>query len=1145
MKRVEPQSSTNNQSVDSQHNRAQSPADLSIAVAVSPIAEFTDNRPAAVVQREFQAMAGQSPQGQHFAQLQSMVDKSPRQMAQRQQFAHLSHPPVQRQGGANGDENRSGIPDSLKGGLEQLSGMELSAVRVHYNSAKPAQLNADAYAQGQEIHLGPGQEKHLPHEGWHAVQQMQGRVKPTIQARGVSINDDEGLEREADVMGAKAAAHQPSKPLGSDTKNATAVAQMTSAVVVQQRKSSVVQTRTAVIQLNTEQDKLLLAGERDKRVPVIIEKMKAQRIARIVTVRQQLLKPLRKQSKALVKAGIKGVNSVEIDAQSAASQDHLTDVKGASQSIAEQADIIAREDKLMEILRDFTLKNKSHTSTLKNIVNGIYDAAERNVSEDIMVMYERVYQSALGAANAKNLELLSAVEQGVKNKWASDEFSSSINVLAEKTARESTVEEVAVRAIKDPLVQGVVDEPLQLWKEKLCVDLTKYLEKKVGALGVGFTRSDKVKSFNKKLKEASHEQISKQATEQLSAHFESQEPGDAPATQKYNEMKRKQSVRKIQKSRQVKKQAAGKVNEVLTQMTNRGVTEVLPKFEKMLKQAATTAAWSVLRTISNDVDEKAINQKKVEAGKRVKKKLKSFYKEVLQQAKNSGDVWSHKTIKGDKSGDEAQAAKLQQSEVANVKAKVEQSDIASGVVNTTLAAASPDKSVGAIGKLLDTLVPNPGDSVFLNLTLKIPVYSAGAQVYVLIQLKGQAHRGRKGAVNAAPDIVANDTWLEVRGDIIVGGGVQILGLSADVALNFFARVGAKDTAKTMKAFSLALYKLMGEKNKKLAACWANGGKVDGMTKKGMAETWVAMAEEQAFDKGDATVDLGVLARLKGQATLSKNKGAALSIKAGGGLFWRLNKGVLDKQKAAKEAKASESSSEYSDETIKKIAEARAAGKSKKVIFIKVAVATKAGTFAASLAIVKGGPWDLKLSATVPLPSGDAAGAEAVRIAEGITNTFRALYRGGVAHMKEESSSAKKSGTLADILGQLPGIATGLGAKLTEAAKEVGKRDKARWQQGNLKRSLRGKQVDDAKKAQMGILGFKHKCKLTINGGYQAAAAVDGAAPKILDGLVIRGEFVSLQGIEVAFPLGTVKVAKGRSLFSVGWQKGTWEYTVLY
>ncbi len=104
--------------------------------------------------------------------------------------------------------NRTGMPDRLKTGLERLSGHDLSPVRVHYNSARPAQLYAHAYTQGTDIHVAPSQEKHLPHEGWHVVQQMQGRVKPTIEAGGVSINDDRGLENEAEVMGRRADAVQ-------------------------------------------------------------------------------------------------------------------------------------------------------------------------------------------------------------------------------------------------------------------------------------------------------------------------------------------------------------------------------------------------------------------------------------------------------------------------------------------------------------------------------------------------------------------------------------------------------------------------------------------------------------------------------------------------------------------------------------------------------------------------------------------------------------------------------------------------------------------------------------------------------------------------------------------------------------------------
>ncbi len=101
--------------------------------------------------------------------------------------------------------NNTGLPNQLKAGIESMSGMSMDHVKVHYNSDKPAQLNAHAFAQGSDIHVAPGQEQHVPHEAWHVVQQAQGRVKPTMQMKmGVPVNDDAGLETEADVMGAKA-----------------------------------------------------------------------------------------------------------------------------------------------------------------------------------------------------------------------------------------------------------------------------------------------------------------------------------------------------------------------------------------------------------------------------------------------------------------------------------------------------------------------------------------------------------------------------------------------------------------------------------------------------------------------------------------------------------------------------------------------------------------------------------------------------------------------------------------------------------------------------------------------------------------------------------------------------------------------------
>lgn len=110
---------------------------------------------------------------------------------------------VQRQEKA-GRINRTGMPDRLKSSIESMSGYSMETVRVHYNSPEPAKLQALAYTQGTDIHVAPGQERHLPHEAWHVVQQMQGRVRPTMRIQGVGVNGSPALEHEADVMGKRA-----------------------------------------------------------------------------------------------------------------------------------------------------------------------------------------------------------------------------------------------------------------------------------------------------------------------------------------------------------------------------------------------------------------------------------------------------------------------------------------------------------------------------------------------------------------------------------------------------------------------------------------------------------------------------------------------------------------------------------------------------------------------------------------------------------------------------------------------------------------------------------------------------------------------------------------------------------------------------
>ena len=203
--------------------------------------EFVDNRPEAIQLARLQEMADNSPQAANAARLQAMADNSPQaanaarlqiqmksgsatlqlagpeqeekeedlQMKAAPGLLQLADPgqeellqgkaePVQKR------ENNTGMPDGLKSGVESLSGLSMDDVNVHYNSAKPAEVQALAYTQGTDIHVGPGQENHLPHEAWHVAQQKQGRVRPTMRMAGTRINDDSSLEAEADEKGAEA-----------------------------------------------------------------------------------------------------------------------------------------------------------------------------------------------------------------------------------------------------------------------------------------------------------------------------------------------------------------------------------------------------------------------------------------------------------------------------------------------------------------------------------------------------------------------------------------------------------------------------------------------------------------------------------------------------------------------------------------------------------------------------------------------------------------------------------------------------------------------------------------------------------------------------------------------------------------------------
>jgi len=185
--------------------------------AASQSSTLSDNRPGALAQMKVMEAMSEGPRAQKTAQLQALMpDNSPLQKATDEEEVQMKAKPVQKAAEDEEEvqmkaapvqkkENNTGLPDNLKSGVESLSGISMNDVKVHPNSDQPAQFQAHAFAQGTDIHVAPGQEKHLAHESWHVVQQKQGRVKPTSQMKGqIPVNDDMGLEHEADVMGAKA-----------------------------------------------------------------------------------------------------------------------------------------------------------------------------------------------------------------------------------------------------------------------------------------------------------------------------------------------------------------------------------------------------------------------------------------------------------------------------------------------------------------------------------------------------------------------------------------------------------------------------------------------------------------------------------------------------------------------------------------------------------------------------------------------------------------------------------------------------------------------------------------------------------------------------------------------------------------------------
>ena len=174
-----------------------------------PAGRSTDAKPfsAGHIMQLQRAAGNQAVQSMLSAQLKKADAPIPRVGLEEEEELQMkkADSPIQRK--SNGK-----MPEAVQSKMESAIGADFSDVNIHVGS-QASDVGALAYTQGSDIHFAPGQynpdsssgQQLLGHELAHVKQQREGRVQPTTQAKGLPINDDPGLEREADRMGQKAA----------------------------------------------------------------------------------------------------------------------------------------------------------------------------------------------------------------------------------------------------------------------------------------------------------------------------------------------------------------------------------------------------------------------------------------------------------------------------------------------------------------------------------------------------------------------------------------------------------------------------------------------------------------------------------------------------------------------------------------------------------------------------------------------------------------------------------------------------------------------------------------------------------------------------------------------------------------------------
>ncbi len=666
--------------------------------------------------------------------------------------------------------------------------------------------------------------------------------------------------------------------------------------------------------------------------------------------------------------------------------------------------------------------------------------------------------------------------------------------------------------------QGQLDTIASAIVPKLAAEgklkVLNYLAGGLGKGGAHFWRSKELRAFRAKMKAAARTQaygdiIGLMAEDEV---FDDSELEVGPAMKDHIEV-----VAKNEAYHGAKKVVDNTVQQIAEDWIARAWAD--DAILEEANQAAIEAAWKVYRENPNPKTWKAAQKA---AGQAAKKSIDAQVKTHLALAKSA----KNEVLKPKE--DQRVGAAEDQQKIASMVAE-NASDLGLKSIQHAIKCNTTDEGLGIVGKLLDQVIPLPGEQVSLDVSLQIP--TGDGVSYVVLKLMGKAGRGITGFSTSGVTTLGNPKRLEVMAQFSIGAGAETFGLKAEASVGFFTRAGSdQGTAATMKALSYGGYRAASGINSHFGDWWAGGGKGSLLSKEERAEKWAAAIEEQVFMESDdedaenknAFADVG--GSLSGSGGIKVADVFSAELGLGGEVFKRYDADAL------KSSLDSDASNPLFGQPVQSPEQARQRRKKAKgrttssfgaSASVEVAINNQGVAFNGSISMendfdqnVARDNWGVEISAEISAGTDPLSKLE--QIAAGIVTGSLSIAQNLAAIIKKQ-----KAGPGIDILADITQITNaGLSNQITSGLAEAWAVDGSKFDMG-----IGASGVPDAASG----IGAKSAIQVAITFGKSGGKGV------------FRFEIRDSKGIDIAVGMGSVglsvSAAKGKRILAIGYEDG--------